>query len=166
MTNKKHQVTEVIVTFSGAVNAAEAQNPAIYRLTLPGKKGSYTAKNAKVIKLKSALFNAANDTVTLIPSKPFAVGKPVQLRINGQPPAGLQDGAGRLIDGDHNRTAGGDAVAILSRGGASIQAIALGTTGGQDAGIMAIVDALFERDAFAGLVPAHRTRREEMSAAT
>src|SRR5262249_57694235 len=100
--NKKHQVTEVIVTFSGAVNPVEAQNPAIYRLTLPGKKGSYTAKNAKVIKLKSAVFNAANDTVTLIPSKPFAVTKPVQLQIKGQPPAGLQDGSGRFIDGDRN----------------------------------------------------------------
>jgi hypothetical protein len=151
VTNKKHQVTEVIVIFSGAVNAAEAQNPAIYRLTLPGKKGSYTAKNARAIGLKSAAYNSANDTVTLTPLKPFKVTKPVQLQVNGQPPAGLQDGSGRLIDGDHNGTPGGNAVAILSRGGASIQAIASGTTGGQSVGIMAIVDALFEQDALAGL---------------
>jgi hypothetical protein len=63
-----------------------------------------------------------------------------------------------LIDGDHDGTAGGDAVAILSRGGAPIEAIASGTMGGQSAGIMAIVDALFERDAFAGLARARRLR--------
>ena len=50
-------------------------------------------------------------------------------------------------------------MAILSRGGASIEAIALGTTGGPDAGIMAIGDALFERDALAGLTTAYRSRR-------
>jgi hypothetical protein len=128
---------------------------ATYRLTTAGKKGSFTAKNAKVIRLKSAAYNSANDTVTLIPSKPFAVTKPVQLQISGQPPEGLQDGSGRLIDGDHNGTPGGNAVAILSRGGASIEAIASGTTSGRDVGIMAIVDALFEQDALTGLTTAH-----------
>ncbi len=85
------------MTFSGPVNAAEAQTPTSYRLTLPAEKGSYSAKNARAIKLKSAVFNSANDTVTLIPSKPFAVTRPVQLQVNGPPPAGLQDGSGRSI---------------------------------------------------------------------
>jgi hypothetical protein len=39
VTNKKHQVTEVLVTYSGAVNAAEADNLATYRLATAGKKG-------------------------------------------------------------------------------------------------------------------------------
>ena len=85
VTNKKHQVTEVIVTFNGTVNATEADNPAIYRLTLPGKKGSYTAKNAKAIKLKSATYNPATDTVTIIPGKRFALTKPVQLVVMARP---------------------------------------------------------------------------------
>jgi hypothetical protein len=153
------------VTLTGAVNAAEAQNPAIYRLTSPGKRGSYTAKNAKAIRLKSAVFNSADDTVTLIPSNPFAVSKPVQLQINGQPPAGLRDGSSRLIDGNHNGTPGGDAVAILSRRGASIEAITPGTPSGQNAGIMAIVDALFEQDALAELTAATRPGRGRVAAA-
>ena len=45
-TNKKHQVTFVVVTFSGPLNATQANEPGIYRLITPGKKGSYTAKNA------------------------------------------------------------------------------------------------------------------------
>ena len=99
------------------------------------------------------------EAADLSEGKSFAVTKLVQLQINGQPPAGLQDGAGRLIDGDHNGTPGGNAVAILSRGGASIEAIASGTTSGRDVGIMAIVDALFEQNALAGLTTAHRARR-------
>ncbi len=147
------------MTFSGVVNAAEADNPAIYRLTLPGKKGSYTAKNAKAIKLRSADYDADDDTVTLIPTKPFALTKPVQLVIDGLPPSGLQDGSGRFIDGARTGTAGSNGVAILSRGGASVEAVAAGAAGGQAGGIMAIVDALFERNAFAGLTTAHRARR-------
>ena len=44
--NKKKQVTEVIITFSGAVSSAEAGHTGIYRLATAGKHGSYTAKNA------------------------------------------------------------------------------------------------------------------------
>jgi hypothetical protein len=98
-------------------------------------------------------------------TRPFKVAKPVQLQINGQPPAGLQDGSGRLIDGDHNGTPGGNAVAILSRGGASIEAITPGTPSGPNVGIMVIVDALFEQDAFAELTAAIRPGRGRAAAA-
>jgi hypothetical protein len=143
VTNKKHQVTEVLVTFSGAVNAAEADNPAIYRLAMPGKKGSYTAKNAKVIKLKSAAFNAATTTVTLIPKKPFAVTKPVQLQVNGLPPSGLQDSTGRYIDGDHNGTAGGNAIAVIAKRGVTVDAkVSARVDAGKPHIRAAVIDAL------------------------
>ena len=122
--NKKHQVTEVIVTFSGAVNVGEADNPATYRLATAGKKGSFTAKNAKVIALRSAAYTAANDSVTLTARKAFALTKPVQLLVHGQPPSGLRDGLGRLIDGNRDGQPGGDAIAVLTRGGATMSALA------------------------------------------
>jgi len=50
-----------------------------------GKKGSFTAKNAQVIKLKSAPYNPGNNMVTLTPKKPFALTKPVQLLVDGVP---------------------------------------------------------------------------------
>ncbi len=160
VTNKKHQVTEVIVTFSGAVNAAEADNLATYRLATAGKKGSFTAKNAQVIKLKSAVYDAADDTVTLIPKKAFALTKPVQLRIDGLPPSGLQDSSGRFIDGDDNGTSGSNAIAILSRAGATIDSLVSATTGSQAVGIQAVIDALFERDEMVGVTRDHRARGE------
>src|SRR5262249_1093442 len=39
--NKKHQVTQILVMFSGPLVAAEAQNPGIYRLASAGKKGLF-----------------------------------------------------------------------------------------------------------------------------
>src|SRR5262249_39225263 len=121
--NKKHQVTRIVVGFSGAVNAGEADSLNSYRLATAGKKGSFTARNAKVIKLKSAVYNPATNAVALTPRKPFSLTKPVQLQVIGVPPSGLQDGLGRLIDGDHNSQPGGNAVAVLSRGGAILSAV-------------------------------------------
>ena len=160
VTNKKHQVTEVIVTYSGAVNAAEADNPAIYRLKLPGKKGSYTAKNAKMIKLKSAAYDSADDSVTLIPTIPFALKKPVQLLIDGQPPSGLQDGSGRFIDGAHTGTPGGNAVAILSRSGPTVEALSEARAATRRAvGRIAAIDALLAHGELDELRRSLRTRR-------
>jgi hypothetical protein len=115
--NKKHLVSEIRVTFSGAVDAPEAQETGVYRLVTPGKHGSFTAKNAGSVKLGSAAYDAASDSVTLTPKRAFSLSKPVELTINGDPPSGLQDTFGRLIDGDGNGTPGGNAAAVLRRGG-------------------------------------------------
>ena len=110
--NRKHMVTQIIVDYSGPVNAAEADSVATYRLATPGKKGSFTAKNATVVKLKSATIDAALDEVTLTPKKAFALTKKVELVVNGQ---ALQDSAGQLIDGADDGQAGSDYVTILQR---------------------------------------------------
>ncbi len=177
--NKMKQVTEVIVTFSGALNAAEADSVANYRLATPGKKGSYTAKNAGIIKLNSATFNGSDNEVILVPKKPFALTKKVQFLIEGASPSGLHDAQGRAIDGDHNGTPGGNGVAYLSKGGASLEALVSGAgqrpgasgggvsldalldgPGGSSAPDPAAVDALVELDAIAALVPPQWKRRK------
>jgi hypothetical protein len=119
--NKRHQVTQIFVYFSGPVNDAQARISAIYRLALPGRKGSYTAKNARIIRLKKAVYDALGDKVTLQLGTPYGLTKTkVHLRINGLAPAGLTDGMGRLIDGDHNGTSGGNALAYISRFGVNV----------------------------------------------
>jgi hypothetical protein len=75
----------------------------------------FTAKHPKLIHLRSAVYNGTSDTVTLIPGRPFALRKPVQLQVNGQPPAGLHDSFGRLIDGHHDGQPGGNAVVVLRK---------------------------------------------------
>ena len=91
-----------------------------------------------VIKLRSAVYDSADDTVTLIPTKPFALTKGVELQIDGQPPSGLRDGSGRFIDGDHDGTAGGNAIVVITRGGASIEARTSAAADVQAGGIMVI----------------------------
>jgi hypothetical protein len=154
-------VTEVLVTFSGAVDVREAdKTKGIYRLATPGKKGSYSAENAGIINLRSAGYSQSTNTVVLTPKKPFALTKPVQLQINGLAPSGLQDSSGRLIDGDHNGTAGGNAIAILGKKGATVDAVELVRTHSQSTTTTAVIDALLERGELAGLRHGFRVRRE------
>jgi cyclophilin family peptidyl-prolyl cis-trans isomerase len=115
--NKHHMVTEILVHFSGSVNSTQAESSGTYRLALPGAKGSYTAKNAKVIKLGTRVYDFTNFTVKLTLKTPLALTKKAQLLIFGQPPSGLTDISGRFIDGDHNGMPGGNATALLTRSG-------------------------------------------------
>ncbi len=107
--NRKHLVTQIVITWSGALNAAEAATTARFHLATPGRRGSFTAKNAGTIKLKSAAYKPATEKVTLTPKKAFALSKPVQLRVYAELPFGLEDSLGRFING------GTDALSILTK---------------------------------------------------
>jgi hypothetical protein len=122
VTNKKHLVNEILVGFSGSVNSTEAQSTSIYRLTTAGKHGSFRARNARAIKLRSAVYQPTSDTVALVLRKPPSLSKPVQLVVDGVGPVGLHDSAGRLLDGNHDGQPGGSAVAVIRRGGVKISA--------------------------------------------
>jgi len=112
------------------------------------------------IDLRSAVYSPSTNMVALTPKKPFALTKPVQLQINGSAPLGLQDSYGRLIDGDHNGTAGGNAIAILSKKGVTVNAVELFRTHSQSTTTTAVIDALLERGELAALRHSLRARRE------
>ena len=118
--NKRRQVIEILVGFSGGLNVAEADNTATYLLTAAGRSGSFTAKGAEVIRLRSAVYNASKDTVALFPKGPMSLRRAVQLQVKGQPPSGLQDNYGRYIDGNRDGQAGSNAVAILGGSGSTV----------------------------------------------
>jgi hypothetical protein len=120
--NKKHRVVEIIVGFSGELNAGRADSMSEYRLVRAVKRGLFTAKLANVIKLRSAVYNGTSDTVTLTPNKPFALTNPVQLQVSGDPPSGLDDVLGRLLDANDDFQPGGTAVAVLRRHSHTIDA--------------------------------------------
>ncbi len=151
--NKKHLVTQILVNLSGTVNAGEADSLATYRLATAGKKGSFTAKHAQVIKLKSAVYNPATDSVTLTPKKAFALTKPVQLVVDGVPPSGLQDSYGRFID------AGKSATALLRRGGATITGARHAPTDSQRLLLKpAVVDGLLDHQSLHPIAVKHAAR--------
>jgi hypothetical protein len=113
---KRHMVSQIRLALSGAANSADAQTLGMFRLATPGKKGSFTAKNAGAIRLRSAVYDSVHNTVLLTPTKAFAQTKPLQVMLSGSLPGGLHDSFGRLIDGDKNGIAGGNAVVVIPKG--------------------------------------------------
>ena len=127
VTKKKH-VTQIVIGFSGAVNATEAQSTGTYELILANTAGLFVPTKKTLIKIKSA--RLSGNTVTLNLKAPLRLKKSVELIVDGIAPSGLQDSQGRLIDGNHDGTAGGNAIAILAKGGATIDAVPAGPLGG------------------------------------
>jgi hypothetical protein len=80
--NKQHLVTRITIDLSGPVDAAEANDVATYSLMRSGKKGSFDARYARVIKVRSAVYDAALHEVILTARKPFSLSKPVRLSID------------------------------------------------------------------------------------
>ena len=70
--SKKHRVAEILVGFSGDVDATEADSTATYRLAAARKGHSFTSRNVRTIRLRSATYDGTSDTVILVPTSPFA----------------------------------------------------------------------------------------------
>jgi hypothetical protein len=116
LSNRRHLVNQIRVTFSGSVNRSQAQTAGIYRLTTLGKNGLSKAARARSIPLSKAVYDPSHHAVMITLRKPVAPSKPLQLLINGAAPRGLRDGFGRLIDGDGDGSSGGNAVAVIATG--------------------------------------------------
>jgi hypothetical protein len=102
--NKRHQVAQITIDFSGPLDAGLADSLANYILTVAGKHGSFTARNARAIPLASAVYSESTDSVTLALKKRFGLTRPIQVRIRGLRP-------------------GDDIVVILSKQGVRIEAL-------------------------------------------
>ena len=70
-----HLVTEIAIVFSGPLEPTIANNKTNYHLTMANKKGSFAARNATNLAIRSALYDASEHTVTLTPSRPFCAHK-------------------------------------------------------------------------------------------
>ena len=114
--NKQKAVTAINLTFNGDLAASSVANLSNYRLATAGKGGSFTAKNAKTVKIKGASYNAATHTVTLVLSKAQRINGPTQLKVSGGPGSGLVSANGQFIDGNRDGAAGGDETAIIRKG--------------------------------------------------
>jgi hypothetical protein len=114
--NKKHLVTKIVDDFSGRVNGFNAESAATNSLTAAGKNGSFVARNAKHLRIQSAVITPALDQVTLTPRMAIALSKPVVV-INGQAPGGMQVLVGGFIDGNDEGHAGDDGEFVIARSG-------------------------------------------------
>jgi large repetitive protein len=142
--NKKHKVNEILISFSGGLNAAIADKLAEFELIKAGKHGSFTVKSAKPIKLLSAVYNSTNDTVALTPTKPFKLTKAALELVARGGTSGLEDSYGRPINGPVS----GNAVAVINRSGTTVETVAVSLTA---------VDVLLEQDDLAAVTKARKS---------
>jgi uncharacterized repeat protein (TIGR01451 family) len=98
----KARTTDVVLSFSSALDGTDAQNLAAYHLVTLGKLNKKTGQHAtKPVKVTSAVYNPATDTVTLalkgkLPNQPLelSINTSAVLDASGQPIAGSSGQAG------------------------------------------------------------------------
>ena len=118
-TVKKHKKETVIVLhFSGALNASDAQNRLLYSLA-PETTKKHAIKLGKAVAPATAIYNASTNTVTLTPKRSLVLNPPEQLKINS---SGLLDALGRPLAGN-NGVPGSTFVATLSKHGITLQRV-------------------------------------------
>ena len=112
---KTKKTTQVIVLqFSGALNAGDAQSIGNYSLaTIPSNK----KQKSKAVALSQAAYNPVNNTVRLVTRSPLVLNPPLKLTVYA---AGLLDTLGRPLDGNHDGQPGGNCVVTISKKGATI----------------------------------------------
>ena len=112
MTNKKHDVNEIVLTWSGPLNGTLADSKLPLRLETANRKGSYTGRGSSTIKLKKVIYDGNDWTVTLTPKTLFPKSKKVQLLVHGTGRTGLEDIFGRFIAGAGGQP-GTDSISIV-----------------------------------------------------
>jgi hypothetical protein len=90
--------TRLVLTFSEALDPARAIDLADYRLTGPC---------GRVIRIRSATYNAAARTVTLRPTRLLDLHHTFHVVVNGTTRHGVADRAGNAMDGDRDGRPGG-----------------------------------------------------------
>jgi hypothetical protein len=161
--NGRGLVSQLVVTFNEPVAADQVGQLSLYSLSAAGKRGSSTSRGLAALKLRSAVYDAADDSVVLTPNTPFALKGRVQLRFAGQS-IGVAAGSGRPSDGAGKGHHGTVAVAVHRHGVAKSIPAAPGTSGDGSPANPAAIDALLEQGQLSDLSTAARSRRSRLAA--
>jgi large repetitive protein len=100
------QPAYLLLYFNSPLDAASAQNSANYTITGPGNRR---------IKVRRAIYDSANDTVTLVPKGPLNLRERFQLKVNGKTRSGLTNPVGALLDGGDKGRPGSNFAASITR---------------------------------------------------
>ena len=106
--------TTIVIQFNEALDAGHAQATTNYTVLSTGMHGRF-GKGSKRMIVKSAVYNATTETVTLHMSRPLNVRQRYQLTVNGSSPGGVKGVGGIMLDVARNGQRGKDYVAILDR---------------------------------------------------
>jgi hypothetical protein len=164
---KAKKQTVLVLQFSGALNAAAADNANAYEVApvitvKAAGKGKHkkppTTKLGAPVTPASAVYTGSNNQVTLTPRGTLNLTKPEELIVNGSL---VTDALGREIDGNDDGQPGGDFIATIRGSRATPGGLPLARTQKQPANVPAAIDALLIRGEFVDLKLAVRARHEE-----
>jgi large repetitive protein len=99
------QSTFLMLSFDSSLTPSLAETVSNYVIIGPG---------GHRIKVTSAIYDAATDTVTLVPAERINIHKTYRLTVNGESPSGLTNQAGLLLDGSGTGKPDGNFVASLT----------------------------------------------------
>jgi hypothetical protein len=118
---RKGVLKSIVLTVSAALRADTANSPANYSLWLAGKDKKFGTKDDKHVKLRTPVYDEAENTITLTPKGRLAAATKRQLRVNG---SAILDLLNRPLDGNRDLQPGGDFVATLKKKKVTVQSLA------------------------------------------
>jgi predicted outer membrane repeat protein len=112
--SKHKSVQGIVLQFSEALDAADAQNINAYTLvTVPKNK----KHKSKPVRLSAASYNSSAFTVTLFTRRTLALNTPIDLTVKA---ASLLDALDRELDGNDSGQPGSNFTAVLRKAGTSV----------------------------------------------
>ena len=108
------QPTRIVLTFSEALIPSTAQDLNNYRLVGPGRDGRIGPNDFTIIPIKSATYDPANNTVTLVPARSINVHYQYYLTVRGTE-GGVTATCGALLDGNNDGMPGGNYYHVVDR---------------------------------------------------
>jgi predicted outer membrane repeat protein len=109
-----HQ-TVLVLTFSEPMDAAQADNLANYHLVVAVPDHRPGVEDGRANRIRRALYDAANQTVTLWPIRRLPLRRTFLLTVKGTPPGGLTNASGTFLDGAGTGQPGSDYMGIVNR---------------------------------------------------
>ncbi len=100
------QPTSLVISFNGPLDPSPAQNAANYQILAP---------NGHRIRVRSAIYNSATNSVTLVLAELLVLRKSYRLTINGTSASGLTNPDGLLLDGAGTGRPGSNYVTSVTR---------------------------------------------------
>jgi hypothetical protein len=93
------QPTSLVLTFNGSLDPVRAETASNYQIIGPG---------GRVVAISSATYDSVAHTVTLAPQQQLNLHQSYQLTVVGTGSGGINDTAGRLLDGAGTGHSGSD----------------------------------------------------------
>jgi hypothetical protein len=106
ITRKKGALSKITLTFNESMNVSSASTINDYTLLDAGSTHIFGGKGNHLVKIASAIYSSAADSVTLVLKKPVSLQDSIRLTVNAQPPSGLKSAGGEFLNASASGASG------------------------------------------------------------